>query len=99
MKKQIITTIAMATLLVGCSDNKYGSTNARDAKVAQQFADLPTAAQAAVKREVPNGIVDKVSAETRDNRIVYKVKFQDEGLNPAIWVTADGNILKSDINR
>lgn len=99
MKTQIIITMAMAALLAGCSDNKYGSTTARDAKVAQQFADLPAAAQAAVKREVPNGVVDKVSAETRDNRMVYKVKFQDEGVNPAIWVTADGNILKSDINK
>ena len=59
MKTQIITTIAMAALFVGCSDNRYGNTtNARDAKVAQQFADLPAGAQAAQR-----------ILERRDNRV------------------------------
>jgi uncharacterized membrane protein YkoI len=101
MKKEILASLTVATLLVGCSDNQYGrnETAAKNANVASQFNDLPAPVKAAVKREVPNGIVDKVSTETKDGRLVYKVKFQDDGINPAIWVTADGNVLKSDISR
>jgi len=101
MKKEILITMAAAALFAGCSDNKLGSSNttAADAKVATQFNDLPPAVRSTVNREVPNGVIDKISTETRDGRMVYKVKFQDEGLNPSIWVTADGNILKSGINR
>ena len=98
MKRAILSIIAITALLVGCSDNR-NSMSAKDATAANQFGDLPPAVQSAVKREVPNGIVDRVSTETKDGRLVYKIKFQDEGLNPSIWVTADGNILKSDINR
>jgi len=98
MKKAILSTIAVAALLVGCSDSR-NSMSAKDATAANQFGDLPPAVQSAVKREVPNGIVDRVSTETKNGRLVYKIKFQDEGLNPSIWVAADGNILKSDINR
>ncbi len=101
MKKEVLITMAAAALFAGCSDNKLGSSNttAKDPKVASEFNDLPPAVRTAVNREVPNGVIDKVSSETKDGRIVYKVKFKDEGLNPAIWVTADGNILKSDISR
>ncbi|HMC29110.1 MAG TPA: PepSY-like domain-containing protein [Verrucomicrobiae bacterium] len=98
MKKAILSTIAVTALLVGCSDSRK-SISAKDATAANQFGDLPPAVQTTVKREVPNGIVDRVSTETKNGRLVYKIKFQDQGLNPSIWVTADGNILKSDINR
>ena len=53
--------------------------------------------QKTVKQEVPNGIVDKISTETKDGQLVYKVKFQDEGLNPAIFVASDGTLIKSDL--
>ena len=98
MKKAILSTIVITALVVGCSDSRNSMT-AKDATAANQFGDLPPAVQTTVKREVPNGIVDRVSTETKNGRLVYKIKFQDEGLNPSIWVTADGNILKSDINR
>ena len=68
-------------------------------KVASQFNDLPPAVQKAVKEQAPNGLVDKITTETKDGQLVYKIKFKDEGLNPALWVTADGNVLKSDISR
>ena len=99
MKREALTIIAIAALVVGCSENSRNSIAAKDATAANQFGDLPVEVQKTVKREVPNGIVDKASTETKDGRLVYKIKFQDEGLNPAIWVTADGNIIKSDINR
>src|SRR4051812_392859 len=100
MKKQIIAMMAMAALFVGCSDNNGRSgPAAKNANVAADFNNLPSAVKAAVNREVPNGIVDKISTETRDGRMVYKIKFQDPGINPAIWVTGEGNIIKSDINR
>jgi len=100
MKKQIIAMMAMAALFVGCSDNNGRSgTAAKNASVAADFNNLPSAVKATVNREVPNGIVDKISTETRDGRMVYKIKFQDQGLNPAIWVSSEGNIIKSDINR
>jgi len=101
MKNKVLIALAAAALVTGCSDNKLGSTDttASNPKVASEFNDLPPAVRATVNREVPNGVVDKVSSETKDGRLVYKVKFRDEGINPAIWVTADGNILKSDINR
>src|SRR2546428_11565135 len=97
IKKSILSTIAVAALLVGCSDSR-NSMSAKDATAASQFGDLPPTVQSAVKREVPNGIVDRVSTETKEGRLVYKIKFQERGLNPSIWVTADGSILKSDIN-
>lgn len=43
--------------------------------------------------------MDKISTETRDGQLVYKIKFQDEGINPAIFVGSDGTLIKSDISR
>ncbi len=74
MKRSILSTIAVAALLVGCSDHR-NSMSAKDATAANQFGDLPPTVQSAVKREVPNGIVDRVSTETKDGRLVYKIKF------------------------
>jgi uncharacterized membrane protein YkoI len=94
--------IAVAALLAGCSDNQFGRSSgpkADDVKVASQFNELPPAVQKTVKEQAPNGVIDKISTETKDGRLTYKIKFQDEGLNPALWVTADGNVLKSDISR
>src|SRR5258705_10196809 len=86
MKKQMIAMMAVAALFVGCSDNNGRGTAAKNPNVAADFNNLPSAVKATVNREVPNGIVDKISTETRDGRMVYKIKFQDQGLNPAIWV-------------
>ena len=102
MKTQVLTAIAVSLLLAGCSDNQWGrssSTRAKDMKVASQFSDLPPAVQKTVKEQVPNGVVDKISMQTKDGQLVYKIKFQDEGLNPALYVAADGNVIKSDISR
>src|SRR3954469_2630692 len=101
MKKELLVTMAAAALLAGCSDNKLGSSNttAADPKVASEFNDLPPAVRATVNREVPNGVIDKVSSDTKDGRVVYKIKFRDEGINPSILVAADGTLLKSDISR
>jgi uncharacterized membrane protein YkoI len=101
MKKELLLTMTAAALLAGCSDNKLGSTNttAADPKVASEFNDLPPAVRATVNREVPNGVIDKISSDTKDGRVVYKIKFRDEGINPSILVAADGTILKSDISR
>src|SRR5436190_17672674 len=102
MKTQILSAIAISALLVGCSDNQLSrssSTRANNMKVASQFNELPSAVQKTVKDQVPNGVIDKISTQTRDGRLVYKIKFQDEGLNPAIYVASDGTLLKSDISR
>lgn len=102
MKKELFISIAVAAFLAGCSDNPLGRSSGPKAdsmKVANQFNELPSAVRKAVKEQVPNGVVDKITTETKDGQLVYKIKFQDEGLNPAIYVTADGNVLKSDISR
>ena len=90
MKKAILSSIAITALLLGCSDNRTSMT-AKDATAANQFGDLPAAVQSAVKREVPNGIVDRVSTETKNGRLVYKIKAL-RGL-AQLWRE------KSDINR
>jgi uncharacterized membrane protein YkoI len=100
-KTELLGAIAVAALLAGCSENQFGrsSPKADDMKVASQFNELPPAVQKAVKEQAPNGVVDKISTETKDGHLTYKIKFQDEGMNPSLWVTADGNVLKSDISR
>src|SRR5678815_4589619 len=102
IRKELFAAIAIGAFVVGCSDNRFGSDSSPKAdslKVASQFNELPSAVQKAVKEQVPNGVVDKISTETKDGMLVYKIKFQDEGVNPSLYVTADGNVLKSDISR
>src|SRR5215510_14631958 len=101
-KQGLFAGIAVAALLAGCSDGRFSrdtSMKADNMKVASQFNELPPAVQKAVKEQAPNGVIDKISTETKDGQLVYKIKFQDEGLNPALWVPPDGNVLKTDISR
>src|SRR5258705_9750690 len=89
--REILAAMAIAALLAGCSDNRLGgdtSMKADNMKVASQFNELPAPVQKAVKEQAPNGLVDKITTETKDGQLVYKIKFKDEGLNPALWVTA-----------
>ncbi|HEY1172442.1 MAG TPA: PepSY domain-containing protein [Verrucomicrobiae bacterium] len=59
-----------------------------------QLADLPTAAQATIKREAAGKDIVDIDKETRDGRVVYEVEIKQEGKNIELHVAEDGTILR-----
>ncbi len=82
--------------------NNRNNRNAADRKDPQdrtfflgtQLADLPTAAQATIKREAAGNDIVDIDKETRDGKVVYEVEIKQPGKNIEIHVAEDGTIVR-----
>src|SRR5256885_3525077 len=89
MKIQIVSLVAAAGLLAGCSRSVESAS--------QKFNELPPAVQKTVRAQAPNAEIADISHKTQDGMEVYQVEFAEPGKNPKLMVAADGRLLNSDL--
>lgn len=58
------------------------------------FSDLPQPAISAVRDREPLAVVTNIDQETWGESTVYLIEFEDSLRHPAIYVTAEGIVLK-----
>lgn len=88
MKKHLLGTLAVATLIVGCrsAESQLG--------MGTQFNDMPAAAQTTVKQQIGNSQILDIDKENRSGRTVYEVTYEPSaGLEKKLHVAADGALL------
>jgi hypothetical protein len=79
-----------ATLLAGCAQWNERFSGAE----AMNFNQIPPAAQATVRNEIGNQPIEAITKEVKYGEPSYRIEVQRPGLNPTIWVAADGSIIK-----
>src|SRR5262245_23662959 len=90
MKKQTITLLVAAGLLVGCNQSIE--------QASQKFNELPPAVQKTVRAQSPNGEIASVKQTVDNGMEVYEVKFkQPDGSTPKVVVATDGKLINSDL--
>jgi hypothetical protein len=97
MKKQIVCSLAIIGLAIGCAtkEEQYaGSGSAPD--LGTKFTELPAAVQATIKSHAPDAQIDDIDKETRSGQVVYEITFSEPGSNPKMHVAADGTLVKSE---
>jgi hypothetical protein len=90
MKIQILAVAASLALLAGCTTSRETMGYAERVS----FEQLPPAVQMAVRNKVGDEPVARIDKETKYGQQSYRVEVERPGLNPALWVAADGSILK-----
>ncbi|MCD6051004.1 MAG: putative beta-lactamase-inhibitor-like, PepSY-like [Verrucomicrobia bacterium] len=75
-------------------DRKPADRQDRTFFLGTQLADLPTAAQATIKREAAGNDIVDIDKETRDGKVVYEVEIKQPGKNIEIHVAEDGTIVR-----
>jgi len=103
MKTQILCAIAAVALATGCAETRkdMGAAKENDQNVltggpmtGTKVKDLPEPVRNALKDRAPTSEIADIDKETRDGQVVYKVTFAEPGKNPALYITADGNVLQ-----
>ena len=103
MKIQILCAVAAVALATGCTEVRkhMGAANENDQNVltggpvsGTKLKDLPEQVRNSLKDRAPTAEVSDIDKETRDGKVVYKVTFAEPGKNPALYITADGNVLQ-----
>jgi uncharacterized membrane protein YkoI len=89
MKKQVVTVLAAASLLAGCSQSVQNAS--------QKFNELPPAVQKTARAQAPNGEIVDVSQHTQNGLQTYEIQFRGEQSNPRIEVASDGRLLSSEM--
>jgi uncharacterized membrane protein YkoI len=91
MKAYVVTLIAAAGLIIGCSKSIESAS--------QKYNELPPAVQKTVRAQAPNGEIADVSKTTQNGLEVYEIQFREPGSNPKIVVSTDGRLLNTDLPR
>jgi len=89
MKKQVVTLLAAAGLLAGCSQSVETAS--------QKFNELPPAVQKTARAQAPNGEIVAVSQHNENGMQTYEIKFHGDQSNPKILVASDGKLLSSEM--
>ena len=71
-------TLMAAFTLIGCSESKVA------------LADLPPAAQAAIKVKIGGLSIDEIEKKSEKGQVVYKVEFRKDGMKIEFEVDKDG---------
>ena len=88
MKKHLLGSLAVATLIVGCrsAESQLG--------MGTQFKDMPMAAQNTVKQQIGNSQILDIDKESRSGRAVYEVTYESSpGIEKKMHVASDGSLL------
>jgi len=89
MKKQTVSLLAAAGLLVGCNQSVQ---NASD-----KFNELPPAVQKTARAQDPNAEIVDVSDTTANGNKAYEIQFRGQNGNPKVVVAQDGTLITSDL--
>ena len=81
MNKNIYAAIAALSLAIGTSAEEVN------------FAQLPSAAQKTINKNLYGGVVQEIDRSTEAGRTVYDVEVRREGKNRQLRVDADGKLL------
>jgi hypothetical protein len=102
MKIQILCSLAAAALLMGCAETRHdmGAAVQNDQNVltggpvtGTTLADLPQAVKNTLRQRAPRAEIADIDQTTRDGRVVYEVSFIEQGKNPKLYISEDGQLL------
>lgn len=79
-----------ATILAGCQTNWWENHPAPEQISLNQ---LPPAAQATIRNEIGNQPIARLTKEWKYGAPAYRVEVERTGMNPSLWVAADGSII------
>jgi hypothetical protein len=87
---QVLAVTASTTILAGCAQWNEQFNGAE----AINFNQMTLAAQATVRHEIGNQPITAITKEVKYGDPSYRVEVQQLGLNPTLWVAANGSIIK-----
>lgn len=79
-----------ATILAGCQTSWWEN---HPAPQPVSINELPPAAQATVRNEIGNQPIAKITREWKYGDPAYRIEVEHTGVNPSLWVAADGSII------
>jgi uncharacterized membrane protein YkoI len=62
--------------------------------VGTKFSALPEAVQKTIQTRAPASEITDISRSEDNGRVIYKVEFKDQGVNPTIRVAEDGTLVQ-----
>jgi len=86
----VLAVTSCATFLAGCAQWNEQFNGAE----AINFNQMTLAAQATVRDEIGNQPIAAITKEIKYGDPSYRVEVEQPGLNPTLWVAANGSILK-----
>jgi uncharacterized membrane protein YkoI len=90
MKRYVITLLALAGFLAGCSPSVETAS--------RKFNELPPAVQKTVRAQAPNAEIANVSSTTVNGMQAYEVQFRNpDGSSPKVVVAANGDLVNSEL--
>ncbi len=58
------------------------------------FKQLPPAAQTTVRNEIGSQPIAAITKEYKYGEPTYRIEVERKGINPTLWVAADGSIIR-----
>jgi uncharacterized membrane protein YkoI len=62
--------------------------------VGTKLSSLPEKAQQTIQAKAPNAEISDIERHDDNGRVIYEVKFKDEGKNPSLKVAEDGTLVQ-----
>jgi hypothetical protein len=87
---QLLALTASVAMFAGCAQWREHHNGA----VPISFNQMPPAAQATVRNEVGSQPIAAITTEYKYGEPTYRIEVERKGINPTLWVAADGSIIK-----
>lgn len=62
--------------------------------VGTQLSALPKSVQKTVQERAPNAMIENISRNEENGRVIYTVEFKDKDANPTLKITEDGTLVE-----
>ena len=62
--------------------------------VGTQLSALPKSVQKTVQERAPNAMIDNISRNEENGRIIYTIEFKEKGANPTLKIAEDGTLVE-----